>query len=234
MQGDGRSTEEDPPDLTHRTRLTSTRFMLGINALTSLMTFALFAASIFSSLTVKMVFSLGFSSAASSAAGAAAAADAAGMAISVMLRRVWDVRSAQQGRCNPRHDTCRTQVEPRCVSTRPEAWILELTFSAVTSSETSRRERDEMESTRGAIFGETGDAGGCSGAAEDDGREDEKARREEEGRHDGREAARPSVRSRDRLEVWVGVRYAGRLPGTSGAAAVHAPTWREECYLGGA
>jgi hypothetical protein len=223
MQGDGRSTEEDPPDLTHRTRLTSTRFMLGINALTSLMTFALFAASIFSSLTVKMVFSLGFSSAASSAAGAAAAAgaaDAAGM--------------AQQGRCNPRHDTCRTQVEPRCVSTRPEAWILELTFSAVTSSETSRRERDEMESTRGAIFGETGDAGGCSGAAEDDGREDEKARREEEGRHDGREAARPSVRSRDRLEVWVGVRYAGRLPGTSGAAAVHAPTWREECYLGGA
>jgi hypothetical protein len=91
------------------------------------------------------------------------------------------------------------------VLTRSEDWSLVLTFSAVTSSETSRRERDEMESTRGAIFGETGDAGGCSGAAEDDGREDEKARREEEARHDGREAARPSVRSRDRLEVWIGV-----------------------------
>jgi 2-methylisocitrate lyase-like PEP mutase family enzyme len=82
--------------------------MLGINALTSLMTFALFAASIFSSLTVKMVFSLGFSSAASSAAGVAAAAgaaDAAGMAISVMLRRVCDVSSAQQDRYNSRHNT---------------------------------------------------------------------------------------------------------------------------------
>jgi hypothetical protein len=88
-----------------------------------------------------------------------------------------------------------------------------------------------MESTRGAIFGEMGDAGGCSGAAEDDGREDEKARREEEGRHDGREAARPSVRSRDRLEVCL-VSVETQVAGIGGARAVHAPTWRKECYSG--
>ncbi len=68
--------------------------MFGIKALTSLMIFALLAASNFSSLTVKIVFSLGFSS-----AGAASSADDAaddvedegaevGMAISVIFNRV--------------------------------------------------------------------------------------------------------------------------------------------------
>ena len=75
-------------------KLTSTRFMLGMIALTSRMILALAAASIFSSLSVKMVFSLGASSsagasAAAAAAPAAGAAAAAGTAISVMFRRVW-------------------------------------------------------------------------------------------------------------------------------------------------
>ncbi len=75
-------------------QLTSTRFMLGMIALTSRMILALAAASIFSSFSVKMVFSFGFSSAAgaspaSAAAAATGAAEAAGSATSVMLRRVW-------------------------------------------------------------------------------------------------------------------------------------------------
>lgn len=103
--------------------------MLGMIALTSLMTFAFCAASIFSNLTVKMVFSFGFSSAGASeaAAGAAAAgAVADGMAISVMLSR---------------------------------------SFSAVTSSETSRRVKEEMESTIGAILGEMVEGPGWSAGA---------------------------------------------------------------------
>lgn len=58
------------------------------------MIFALAAASNFSSLTVKIVFSLGFSSAGASAddeeAEAEAGAEAAGRAISVMLSFVYD------------------------------------------------------------------------------------------------------------------------------------------------
>jgi hypothetical protein len=73
----------------------------------------------------------------------------------------------------------------------------------VTSSETSRRVKEEMDSTRGAILGETGEAGGCSGAAEKVGREAENARMEEEGRLD-RLTVRPSVRKSVLLEDWVG------------------------------
>lgn len=59
------------------------------------MTFALLVASIFSSLTVKMVFSFGFSSAGAASAEAApadweaaAGAEEAGRAISVIFKRV--------------------------------------------------------------------------------------------------------------------------------------------------
>lgn len=100
-------------------------------ALTSLMIFALAAASNFSSLTVKIVFSFGFSTSSTGAAAAPPAAGAAaalGMATSVMLSFV---------------------------------------FNAETNSETSRRERVEICSTRGAIFGDRG--------AEDEEAEDDSA-----------------------------------------------------------
>jgi hypothetical protein len=96
---------------------TSTRFIFGIIAFTSLIIFALAVASNFSNLTVKIVFSFGFSTSSASAAGAApaGAADAEGMATSVMFNFV---------------------------------------LRAVTSSETSKRDRVEIWSTKGPILEE--------------------------------------------------------------------------------
>lgn len=77
-------------------RRTSTKFMLGMIVLTSLMTFAFCAESILVKVMVKVVFSFGASAAfsASGAAPAAApapaagAADAAGRAMSTIFKRV--------------------------------------------------------------------------------------------------------------------------------------------------
>lgn len=73
-----------------------------MRALTSLMTFALAAASNFSSLTVKIVFSLGFSSAGASdddeEAVAEAGEEAEGRAISVMLSLVCGRRVRLMGK----------------------------------------------------------------------------------------------------------------------------------------
>lgn len=124
------------------------------------MIFALAAASNFSSLTVKIVFSLGFSSAGASAddeeAAAEAGAAAAGRAISVMLSFVY-------GR------EVRLMVK---MSDSRREWR---TLRAVTSSETSNKLKEEMLSTMGAILGLTGAS--PAGVSEKVGRELEKDRR---------------------------------------------------------
>lgn len=84
----------------------STRFIPGMMALTSLMAFAFWAASIFVRLTLKTVFSFGAAFSGSSAAppaGApaeAAAGAAAGMAMSTMLRR--DLRASTRSAASRR------------------------------------------------------------------------------------------------------------------------------------
>lgn len=93
---EGKEDEEEGRRKTGRgkegvaTRRTSTKFIPGTKALTSLIALAFCVASILVRLTLKTVFSFGAatSSAAAEGAAAAGAAAAAGRAMSTMLRRV--------------------------------------------------------------------------------------------------------------------------------------------------
>lgn len=82
-------------------------------ALTSLMIFALAAASNFSSLTVKIVFSFGFSTSSAGAAAAppaaAGAAAAEGMATSVMLSLVLSAETSSETSSRERVEICSTR-----------------------------------------------------------------------------------------------------------------------------
>lgn len=116
---------------TSSTTLTSTKFILGMTALTSLIAFAFCAESIFVRLTLKVVFSFGFSGSASVAVAGAAldAADAAGAAYetSEIFRRV-----------------CQSDMKiQRNIADSPFG----LTLSACTSSEASSKEREDIWST---------------------------------------------------------------------------------------
>jgi hypothetical protein len=88
---------------------TSTRFIFGIIALTSLIIFAFAPASNFSNLTVKIVFSFGFSTSSAASAGAAAAAGPAeGIATSVIFNFVFNAVTSSETSKRDRVEICST------------------------------------------------------------------------------------------------------------------------------